>query len=281
MSKQTDFDKLDILGVEVDAVSNADAVSYVIGHSVSGRPAGYVVKPYVEFLDRAYHDASVRDLLNGAELSLADGVALTWAAHFLYAGPRRVWRFWLTLFQIVLAPGKLSWPLPDRTAGITFTWPLLAEAATHGRRVYLVGDPKSDTIAHTAETLLKAFPKLVIVGAHSGRDHSQPRDHISDTWLEQLAASIRTANPDIILTGMGFPLQDRVGAYLAAHLDHGLSLGEGGTFDYEAFGGTLPKAPAWTVRLGLEWFWRLLHEPQRLRRQLAIPRFIYRIWRNR
>ncbi len=281
MSKQTDFDKLDILGVEVDAISNADAVDYIIEHATPGHAAGYVVKPYVEFLDRAYHDANVRDLLNGAELSLADGVALTWAAHFLYAGPRKVRRFWLTLFQIVLAPGKLTWPLPDRTAGITFTWLLLTKAAEQKRQLYLVGDPKTGSIAHTAAALQKAFPNLVIAGTHSGRDHSQPYGHVSDQWLAGLVEAVRAANPDIILVGMGFPLQDQVGAHLGAHLDHGLSLGEGGTFDYEAFGGSLSKAPVWTSRLGLEWLWRLLQEPRRLKRQLAIPRFMYRVWRNR
>lgn len=281
MSKQTDFDKLDLLGVEVDVVSIADAITYIMDHATAGYPAGYVTKAYVEFLDRAYRDTEIQDLLNGAGLSLADGVALTWAAAWLYAGKRSVGRFWLTLFQIVLAPGRLNWPLPDRAAGINFTWPLIEAAAAHGRRIYLVGDPKTGSIARTAHTLQQAFPSLHMVGTHSGRDLSQPYGQVSDDWLESLAATITDANPDIILVGMGFPLQDRVGAYLAAHLTHGLSIGEGGTFDYEGFGGTLHKAPAWIQRLGLEWLWRLILEPKRLRRQLAIPRFIWRIWRNR
>jgi N-acetylglucosaminyldiphosphoundecaprenol N-acetyl-beta-D-mannosaminyltransferase len=281
MSRQTDFDKLDLLGVEVDAISVADAIDYIVGHAAASHPAGYVTKAYVEFLDQAYRHPEIRDLLNDAELSLADGVALTWAAAFLYAGRRSAWRFWLTLFQIVLAPAKLTWPLPDRAAGINFTSSLLTACAQHGRRVYLVGDPKSGTIAHTAQTLRHAFPQLIIAGTHSGRDQSQSSGQVSQTWLEELAAATAAAKPDIILVGMGFPLQERVCSYLAAHLKHGLSVGEGGTFDYEAFGGTLHKAPGWIQHLGLEWFWRLLLEPSRLGRQLAIPRFIYRIWLNR
>lgn len=80
---------------------------------------------------------------------------------------------------------------------------------------------------------------------------------------------------------MGFPLQERVCAYLAKHAEHGVFIGEGGTFDYADFGGRRTKAPVLLQRLGLEWFWRLLLEPQRLLRQLAIPRFIYRIWSSR
>ena len=90
-----------------------------------------------------------------------------------------------------------------------------------------------------------------------------------------------TAKADLVLVGMGFPLQERVCAYLATHSDHGVFVGEGGTFDYERFGGQRAKAPAWIQRVGLEWFWRLLLEPSRVIRQLAVPRFIYRIWRGR
>ena len=80
---------------------------------------------------------------------------------------------------------------------------------------------------------------------------------------------------------MGFPLQEQVCAYLASHIGHGVFIGEGGTFDYEQFGGARPKAPATMQKLGLEWLWRLGLEPRRIVRQLAIPRFIYRIWRTR
>jgi N-acetylglucosaminyldiphosphoundecaprenol N-acetyl-beta-D-mannosaminyltransferase len=80
---------------------------------------------------------------------------------------------------------------------------------------------------------------------------------------------------------MGFPLQERIISRLAEHLKHGVLIGEGGTFDYEQFGGTRTKAPAIMQRLGLEWFWRLILEPNRIKRQLAIPRYIWRIWRAR
>ena len=53
MSKQTDFDKLKLLGVEIDAVSNATAIEYICKQAKPGRTASYVVKPYVEFLDQA------------------------------------------------------------------------------------------------------------------------------------------------------------------------------------------------------------------------------------
>jgi N-acetylglucosaminyldiphosphoundecaprenol N-acetyl-beta-D-mannosaminyltransferase len=281
MSKQTDFDKLALLGVEIDAISNTEAIDYICERAKPGKPACYVVKPYVEFLDRADRSQELRDLLDGAELALPDGVALTWAAAYLYAGKRSAWRFWLTLAQIIIAPAQLRWPLPDRTAGINFTWPLLAAAEQRGLRLFLVGDPKTAPIGHTAHTLTEAFPKLTIVGTHSGRDRSEKPGRVGEGWSEELTQAVANAKPDIVLVGMGFPLQERVCAYLAAHSSHGVFIGEGGTFDYERFGGRRPKAPGWVARIGLEWLWRLVLEPRRIGRQLAIPRFIYRIWRSR
>lgn len=281
MSKQSEYDQVDILGVDVDAISNADAIAYVVDLARPDRPPAYVVKPYVEFIDQAFTKPGLQELLNSADLAVPDGVALTWAAAYLYAGKRSTARFWLTLFQIVLAPHALQWPLPDRAAGINFTWPLLMAAERRGLKVYLVGNPRHDTIEHTARTLQQSFAKLQLVGTHTGRDQSQPPGHVSDEWLQRLAQAIHAAGPDLVLVGMGFPLQERVCAYLAAHSQHGVFIGEGGTFDYEAFGGRRAKAPRWIQVIGLEWFWRLLLEPGRIVRQLAVPRFIWRVWRSR
>lgn len=281
MSKQTAFDKLDLLGIEVDAISNADAIKYICAHAEGKRAPIYVTKPYVEFLDRTYRQPELQKLINESELTLPDGVALTWAAAYLYAGKRSAWRFWKTLGQIVFAPDELRWPLPDRTAGINFTWPLLQEAARRGLKAYLVGDPKGESIDHTASTLTAAIPSLKVAGTHTGRDTTRPRGEVSEAWLRDLAAAVTDAKPDLILVGMGFPLQERVCAYLASHCRHGVFIGEGGTFDYEQFGGHRAKAPAALQRIGLEWLWRLLLEPARIIRQLAIPRFVYRIWLSR
>jgi N-acetylglucosaminyldiphosphoundecaprenol N-acetyl-beta-D-mannosaminyltransferase len=281
MSSRSPFNHIELLGVKIDVITIAQAVSYIIDRA--GRrdqPAGYVIKPYVEFLDRAARDPKLRALLNGAELSLADGVALTWAAHYLYAGPRTFRRFWFTLCDIVLKPGRLITPLPERTAGINFTWPLLEAADRAGRVVFLIGHPANGSIEHTRAVILKRLPNLKI-NVLDGRDPASRPGAVSDAWLTDTAATLRAANPDITLVGMGFPLQEQIMAKLAPNLSHGLLIGEGGTFDYAGFGGRRRKAPSLFQRTGTEWLWRLLLEPSRLRRQLAIPRFIRLIWRAR
>jgi N-acetylglucosaminyldiphosphoundecaprenol N-acetyl-beta-D-mannosaminyltransferase len=297
MSTQTKYPRVSILGVEVDALTRAQAVDYIVTRAGERqRPAGCVVKPYVEFLDRATADADIRGLLNAAELSLADGVALLWAAHFLAdrgggagqqgADRRHGWfrdllRFKLSVLEIIFRPAALRSPLPEKFAGTNFTWPLLEAAAAAGRSVYLIGSPIGSSIEHTRDVILKRLPSLNIVGALDGHDPTAAPGAVTADWLAATAADLRAADPDLVLVGMGFPLQERVAAALAPKLTHGVLIGEGGTFDYASFGGARRKAPRLFQATGLEWFWRLLLEPSRLRRQLAIPRFMRAVWRSR
>jgi N-acetylglucosaminyldiphosphoundecaprenol N-acetyl-beta-D-mannosaminyltransferase len=123
------------------------------------------------------------------------------------------------------------------------------------------------------------------VGSHLGRlknlDHKNLELALNNQPVEEeLLQDIKSADPDIILVGMGFPLQEKLISKLAGKLEHGVLIGEGGTFDYRSFGGRQAKAPKLLQRIGLEWLWRLALQPKRLRRQLAIPRFLWRLYRQ-
>jgi N-acetylglucosaminyldiphosphoundecaprenol N-acetyl-beta-D-mannosaminyltransferase len=282
MSKQTLYDKVGILGIDIDVLSTSEAIDYICTQAADRhQPAGYVIKPYVEFLARAARKSDLRDLLNNAQMAIADGVAVVWAAHYLYAGARSTGRFWFTLIQIVFAPHKLNWPLPDRAAGTNFTWALLKVAAAHNLRVGLIGKQSLSEIEQVVTAVTSQIPDLQIVCQLSGRDPQVSAGNVSPAWLEATTLAVETTRPDIVLIGMGFPLQERVASHLAGRLTHGLCIGEGGTFDYESFGGNRPKAPEAIQRVGLEWLWRLVKEPKRIKRQLAIPVFIYLVWRSR
>ena len=282
MSRQQSFDKVDLLGVSVDVITLNEAINFICAAAADrSKPAAYIVKPYVEFFDRAARNSDIKELLNSAELSLADGVAVLWAAHFLYAGPRNLQRFLLSLLQIITAPGNLTWPVPERAAGTTFTWPLLRSAAANNLRVYLIGKETNAAITAVAAEISRQVPGISIAGTLCGRDPLMPAGEVSEAWISQTISSLQTAQPDLVLVGMGFPLQERLCARFIERLPHGIFIGEGGTFDYESFGGQRRKAPGFIQRIGLEWLWRLAQEPHRIIRQLAIPRFIYRIWKSR
>ncbi|HSX48191.1 MAG TPA: WecB/TagA/CpsF family glycosyltransferase [Candidatus Nanoarchaeia archaeon] len=265
--------KYSLFGVKVDALTIEQAIDEIIERAKDpNSPATYVVKPYVEFIERAATDSKTRDLLNGSSLCLADGIALNWAAYYLYGGERSFGRWLKSITEIVLRPDNMKHQLPDRILGTNLTWPLLQRTTAEGLKLFLIGTPASQTIKQTAEQLGSKIPGLRVAGYYTG---SFPPG--VETDLELILNQTR---PDIILVGMGFPRQEQLMARLQEKLTHGVMIGEGGTFDYQQFGGKLPKAPGWVQKINLEWLWRLIRQPWRLKRQLAIPRFMWRVYQE-
>ncbi len=270
MAQPTDYE---LLGVRVEAASLSSGLAraLALARAKDGR-AHTIALPYVEFLTTATRQPELTDLLNGTDLCLPNGVGLVWAAHYLYGGRPSSGRLITTLPLIVLAPSRLARPLPARFDSANFTWPLLEAAAKTGLTVWLIGSPKAQSIDMTAVHLEQQIPELKIAGTSPGTDDAAA--------VTQLTERLRAARPDIILVGMGFPRQERLMHKLAPRLEGGVMIGEGGSFDYAQFGGRIKRAPNWLRRIGLEWLWRLIRQPSRLRRQLAIPRFIWLVYRQ-
>ncbi len=264
--------RLRVLGVPVDPLTVPEAVARISERAADlGSPPAYVIKPYVEFFGRRA-DPMVRSILAGAWLSLADGVAIQWAATYARAPRHGALDLLRSLVAIVLRPASVAAVVPERVAGVTLTLALLEASRERGLGVFLVGSPKHNPIADTARHLEAILPGLRVLGTAPGR--LDPESH------ERLLAELSRLRPDLILVGLGFPAQERLMAWLAPRLEHGVLVGEGGSFDFRELGGGIRRAPATVRRIGLEWLWRLLREPRRLRRQLAIPQFILEIQRR-
>ncbi len=262
--------KTNILGLEVDCLNIEQAVDEIAKLTKSNQPS-MVVKPYVEFVVRAADDPEILELLNSADLCLADSVALQWASSWLQKPGCSVFSLIKSLSEIMTKPDSIKTVLPERMAGTTLVVPLLEKSAKDGLKIALVGAPKNSTIQKTAEFLKVKIPKLNIVFAQDGSNFDDKTEH-------ELIAKINDKKPDIILLGIGFPLQEQVSARVIKKIDHGVMIGEGGSFDFVELGGKLPKAPAIMQRLGLEWLWRLTLEPSRIKRQLSIPKFIIKVF---
>jgi N-acetylglucosaminyldiphosphoundecaprenol N-acetyl-beta-D-mannosaminyltransferase len=284
MSQQKLFKKYSVLGIEIDAVNMAETIDYLTHRAADPKAkSAYVTKPYVEFIDKAQGNKELSILLNNSLMCLPDGVALQWATAYLYNGKHTRWRALYLAASIVFLPNLIRKPLPEKFGGINFTWPLLRACRDQDLRVYLVGSPLNNDITHTARTIRQALPEIKVVGTSPGEIDGKKGDDlvrylrknpIPSDFLQPIIA----AKPHIILVGMGFPLQEYVMARLADQLPRGIFVGEGGTFDYESFGGKVRRAPKFMQKTGLEWLWRLLLEPKRWRRQSAIPKFMRTVY---
>lgn len=195
-----------------------------------------------EFIVMAGNDPNFYNILNRADLCLADGIGVIWAAR--YIGER----------------------LPERVTGSDGVPHIAERAAREGWRLFLLG-AWDDIAEQAADVLRQRYPGVQIVGTYSG----SPRPEDEDAIVERVNAT----NADVLLVAYGAPQQDKWIARNAPRLKVSVAMGVGGTFDYLA--GIVPMAPAWMRSAGLEWLFRLIRQPHRIRRQLRLPIFVIRV----
>jgi N-acetylglucosaminyldiphosphoundecaprenol N-acetyl-beta-D-mannosaminyltransferase len=226
-----------LLGLALDRVTIAEAVDRIARFAEIGG-CRQVVTINPEFTMAARRDRHFRRVLREADLAVADGIGIVWAARLL--GDR----------------------LPERVGGIDLVERLAERAAHDGKRLFLLG--AGPGVAEAAAAALRSrYPTLIVTGALAGSPRPGEEAGIS--------AAIRAARPDILLVAFGAPTQDLWIARNQAALGVPVAMGVGGAFDFLA--GRIPRAPVWMRRLGIEWFYRLLRQPWRWRRMTALPRF--------
>jgi N-acetylglucosaminyldiphosphoundecaprenol N-acetyl-beta-D-mannosaminyltransferase len=232
------FSTFDLLGMPLARTDSQGLLDHVFA-SLAARQGGWIITANLDFLRRHAHDATARALYAGADVCVADGMPLVWAARL--QGVR----------------------LPERIAGSSLMLPLAERAAREGRSIYMLGgEPAANVKA--AEILRQRWPALVICGASSPMVSSPP----SAAELQSLRDEMARARPDLVLVAMGSPKQEQIIDALRAELPHTWMIGVGMTFSFVA--GTLSRAPEWMQRVGLEWCWRLAQEPRRLARRYLL-----------
>ncbi|OCL25475.1 N-acetylmannosaminyltransferase [Orenia metallireducens] len=233
-------DRVDILGVLVDRVAQKEALNRVKSF-IDSQNSHIIVTPNAEMIVRAHQDEELKRILNSADLVIPDGTG------------------------VVLASKLLGDPLAERVTGIDLVKDLLEIGSKVGYNFYFLGGaPK---VAQEAKTKVKEkYPNLNI------RTHHGYLDRESET---KVLEELENNRVDILLVGMGVPLQEKWLYKHLANLKVPVGIGVGGTFDILA--GKKKRAPKVMQNFHLEWLYRLLQEPKRLARMSALPQFIYEV----
>jgi N-acetylglucosaminyldiphosphoundecaprenol N-acetyl-beta-D-mannosaminyltransferase len=226
--------RIRILGVGIDPVTMAEALSRVEGLLDGARPS-QVITANPEMVMLARRNKPFAQVFQEAALVVPDGYGLIWASRFL---------------------GR---PLPERVAGIDLLDNLAALAARRRYGLFLLG-AREGVAAEAAAELQRRHPGLIIAGFHHG--------YFTPDEERQVLDRIREARPHILAVGLGTPRQELWLARHQASLQVPIGIGVGGSFDVLA--GRVQRAPRWMQARGLEWLYRLLREPWRYRRVLFI-----------
>ena len=234
------MEEIKLYGVKIDNVTKEEAVYRSLRDT--GEPC-VVFTPNALMLERCRKDARLAQLLGRASLSLPDGAGVLWAAE------------------------KMGTPLRERVAGIDFGAELLFRAERAGLRVFLLGGGEG-VAERAAENLLKKHPRLCICGTTWGYFDQNGEENT------RVISYIRACRPHILFVCMGFPVQERwVTENLHLLTDIRTIACLGGSLDVWA--GMLQRAPVWMSRAGLEWFWRMTHQPKRF---TALPEIFSFLW---
>jgi len=229
---------VDVLGLRVDDVTYAEALR-MLAQAIQNRVPHLVTTPNPEFVMLARRDPDFRAVVERASLNIPDGIGLVLAARL--AGDR----------------------LREHVQGTDLVLMLAAESARRGERWFLLGG-RGDVAEQTARRLQREFQGLQIAGAMSGSPLVEDDERTR-------SAILAAGRVDVVLVAYGAPKQEYWLDRNLVRLGIPVGIGVGGVFDY--LSGAVPRAPRWVRRLHFEWCYRLITQPWRWRRQLALPAF--------
>jgi N-acetylglucosaminyldiphosphoundecaprenol N-acetyl-beta-D-mannosaminyltransferase len=242
--------RIDVLGVGVDPVT-LDELHAEIARLVRADKLGLVLNVNAHCLNLCYEDAALRDSLNGADVVFCDGAGVMLAARIL--GGR----------------------IPARITYAAWIWRLADFAAAEDFSLYFLG-ARPGVAQEAARRLRECYPGLRVVGVHHGYfDHSA-----GSAENEAILEEINATAPDILLVGLGMPLQEIWLTQNRHRLIAGVALSGGAVFDYASR--RVRRGPRLLTEHGFEWLTRLLREPRRLWRRylLGNPLFLLRVMRQ-
>lgn len=231
--------KINIRGVNFDNLTLSETVERILTRLKNGEQTA-VFTPNSEIVQACIEDNSLYPIINSAEVICPDGIGVVKAARILKT------------------------PLKGKVAGIEVGEKLIASLADGSKTVFLMGS-KPGIAEQASESLQKKYPGVRIVGTNDGYFKKEGEEN--DRVIEKINAS----GADVLFVCLGAPAQEKWIYANRAKLNVTVMLGLGGSLD--GYAGVVKRAPKIFIKLGLEWFYRLLCEPWRFKRMLKLPKF--------
>jgi N-acetylglucosaminyldiphosphoundecaprenol N-acetyl-beta-D-mannosaminyltransferase len=232
-------DVVEILGVKfskLNMVQTVKKISDIINKERKDKPY-HIITANPEIVMSANEDPTMKKVTEQADLITPDGIG------------------------IVMAAGWQGNPVAERVAGYDLLLRLLEEGNLFGWSFYFLG--ASEDVNLTATGIIKErYPNLIVAGRHNGFFKEKEQEVIND---------INESNADVLVVALGAPRQELWTYQNKNQLHTKIVIGVGGSLDVIA--GKVKRAPVFWQKLNLEWLYRLLSQPSRWRRQLALPKF--------
>ncbi len=210
----------------------------------AGTHSGQIVTINPEMISTASKNPDFARVITDAELVVPDGIGVEIGLKILGHKIRRI-------------------------PGIELGKALIIKFSKENKSIAMIG-AKPEVLEKAVSNLKSEIPNINIVYSHDGYFKND------DEILSQAAA----ANPDLVLVALGSPKQEFFINKLKSRLPNAVLIGLGGSFD--VWSGVVNRAPKIWQKLGLEWLYRTLKEPQRFKRIFpTLPLFVLRVYKER
>lgn len=244
LTHDTTVPTVSVFGIPVCKWGMRDTVEYLSQVVASGTPHQIITANPIMIMS-ALESPEYKQMMQAAELIVPDGSGVVWAAQ------------------------KGGDPVAERVAGIDLLHELLLQGVKEQWRVYLLGSTP-EVIEETAGRLSRQYPGLIIAGYRDG--------YFGPEQDEEVVQAIKEAAPHLLFVARGADTQEPWIAKYKQSLGVPIMMGVGGSFD--VISGKTKRAPLVFQKLRLEWLYRLLRQPSRLPRMLALPKFTVRVMRE-
>lgn len=223
---------------------NVDTFDFETAVKYADSISGQVITINPEMINNARKNSDFADIINSAELVIPDGIGVEIGLKILGNSVRRI-------------------------AGIEFAHKMLEVCAKEGKSVAFVG-AKPEIIEKAAENIKNKFENINIVYVQDG--------YFKDD--ERVMNDLKILQPRLVLCALGSPKQEEFIAKSKTMLPDSLFIGVGGSFD--VWSGVVQRAPEIYQKLGLEWLYRTVKEPQRFKRIFpTLPLFVLNVLREK
>ncbi len=239
---------VNVCGIAMHSVTLAEVFAEVDERIRRNKP-GYIVTPNVDHIVCYHENGEFREAYQNAFLVLPDGTPIIWASHLL------------------------GTPLREKISGSDLIYSLTEHAAQQGHSVFFLGGAEG-LADMSAKVFKQMFPALKVAGAYCPPLGFE-QDPVKNA---QVLKALKEAAPDICYVALGSPKQDIWNWRYCEQAGVPVMVGVGGSFDFVT--GRVRRAPQWLQKAGMEWLWRLCHEPRRLWKRYLVRdvRFFAYLW---